>query len=74
MTVRPPCHNFRTLRHVCNLVTSVYIRYANVSPVRYNCRLFPLFINCFVQVCGSVDHSSLQNERQFVTSFRSVRT
>ena len=73
MTVRPSRQNVRTLRHMRNLVTSV-IRYANVSPVCYKCRPFTLFINCFVQLCRSVDHSSLHNERQFVTSFRSVRT
>ena len=69
MTVCPSCHNVRMLRHMRNLV-----RYAYVSPVRYKCRPFTLFINCFVQLCRSVDHSSLQNKRQFVTSFRSVRT
>ena len=67
MTVRPSCHNVRELRRMRNLVTSVY-------PLRYKCRPFTLFINCFVQLCRSVDHSSLHNERQFVTSFRSVRT
>ena len=40
--------------------------------MRYKCRPFTLFINCLVQLCKSVDHSSLNNERQFVTSFRSV--
>ena len=73
MTVRPSCHNVRTLRHMRNLQRQ-YIRYANVSPVRYKCRPFTLFINCFVQLCRSVDHSSMHNECQFVTSFRSVRT
>ena len=60
MTVRPSCHNVRKLRHMRKLVTSVYP--------------FTLFINCFVQLCRSVNNSSLHNERQFVTSFRSVRT
>ena len=73
MTVRPSCHRVRTLRHMRNLL-SQYIRYANVSPMRYKCRPFMLFIDCVIQLCRSVDHSFLHNERQFVTSFRSVRT
>ena len=72
MTVRPSCHNVRTLGHM-RIKLRQYIRYAYVSPVRKR-RPFTLFINCVVQLCRSVDHSSLHNEHQFVTSFRSVRT
>ena len=73
MTIRPSCHNVRTLRHMRNLVTSVYpLRYCKSGGYKF--RPFTLFFNCFVQLCRSVDHSSLHNERQFVTSFWSVRT
>ena len=39
--------------------------------MRYKCRPFTSFINCVVQLCRSVDHSSLHNELQFGLQERS---